>query len=107
MKTLELTVSVSLDGATFEDKPCMLVYNSAEGRLALIAKDYSFFASGKAAEIIPFLADERGLIATKSNHDNNKMLMKLAENSDGEISSTKSWKNIFRTKRHRKEKNTT
>lgn len=79
MKTLELTVSVSLDGTNFEDKPCMLVYNSAEGRLALIAKDYSFFASGKAAEIIPFLADERGLIATKSNHDNNKLLMKLVE----------------------------
>ena len=79
MKTLELTVSVLLDGATFEDKPCTLVYNSAEGRLALMAKDYSFFVSGKAAEIIPFLADERGLIATKYNHDSTKPLVKLVE----------------------------
>lgn len=33
MKTLELMVSVSLDGTNFEDKPCMLVFNNAEGRL--------------------------------------------------------------------------
>lgn len=79
MKTLELMVSVSLDGTNFEDKPCMLVFNNAEGRLVLMSKDYSFFASGKAAEIIPFLADERGLIATKSNHDNNKLLMKIVD----------------------------
>ena len=79
MKTLELMVSVSLDGTNFEDKPCMLVFNNAEGRLVLMAKDYSFFASGKAAEIIPFLADERGLIATKSNYDSTKPLVKLVE----------------------------
>ena len=79
MKTLELTVSVSLDGATFEDKPCMLVFNNAEGRLVLMAKDYSFFVSGKAAERIPVLSDERGLITTKSNHDSTKPLVKLVE----------------------------
>lgn len=71
--TLRTTVKVSLDTVNFEDKPCKLVFRPEDGELMLLAEDYSVSIFFNAIALADFLADARGMIAPKSNHDTAKI----------------------------------
>lgn len=68
-KTLSMAVKVSLDTVNFEDKRCKLVFRPEDGELMLLAEDYSVSMFFNAIALADFLADARGMIAPKSNHD--------------------------------------
>lgn len=72
--TLRTTVKVSLDTVNFEDKPCKMVFRPEDGELMLLAEDYSVSMFFNAIALADFLADARGMIAPKSNHDVQKVL---------------------------------
>ena len=67
--TLRMDVKVSLDTVNFEDKQCKLVFRPEDGELMLLAEDYSVLLFFNAIELADFLADARGMIAPKTNHD--------------------------------------
>lgn len=71
--TLRTTVKVSLDTVNFEEKPCKLVFRPEDGELMLLADDYSVSMFFNAIALADFLADARGMIAPKSNHDVQKI----------------------------------
>ena len=71
--TLRTTVKVSLDTVNFEDKPCKLVFRPEDGELMLLAEDYSVSLFFNAIALADFLADARGMIAPKTNHDMQKI----------------------------------
>ena len=71
--TLKTTVKVSLDTVNFEEKPCKLVFRTEDGELMLLADDYSVSMFFNAIALADFLAEERGMIAPKSNHDVQKI----------------------------------
>ena len=71
--TLRTTVKVSLDTVNFEDKPCKLVFRPEDGELMLLAEDYSVSMFFNAIALADFLADARGMIAPKTNHDMQKI----------------------------------
>ena len=71
--TLRTTVKVSLDTVNFEDKPCKLVFRQEDGELMLLAEDYSVSLFFNAIALADFLADARGMIAPKTNHDMQKI----------------------------------
>ena len=72
-RTLRMTVKVSLDTVNFEDKPCKLVFRPEDGELMLLAEDYSVSLFFNAIALADFLADARGMIAPKTNHDAQKI----------------------------------
>ncbi len=72
--TLRMAVKVSLDTVNFEDKQCKLVFRPEDGELMLLAEDYSVSLFFNAIELADFLADARGMIAPKTNHDIQKVL---------------------------------
>ena len=70
-KTLKLTVSVTLDGVNFEEKPFNLVFRPEDGELMLLSDDYEmslFFNASALAELL-----NGALIAPKTNHDIQKV----------------------------------
>ena len=71
--TLRTTVKVSLDTVNFEDKPCKLIFRQEDGELMLLAEDYSVSLFFNAIALADFLADARGMIAPKTNHDMQKI----------------------------------
>ena len=71
--TLRTTVKVSLDTVNFEDKPCKLVFRPEDGELMLLAEDYSVSMFFNAIALADFVADARGMIAPKTNHDMQKI----------------------------------
>ena len=71
--TLRTTVKVSLDTVNFEDKPCKMVFRPEDGELMLLAEDYSVSMFFNAIALADFLADARGMIAPKTNHDMQKI----------------------------------
>ena len=71
--TLRTMVKVSLDTVNFEDKPCKLVFRQEDGELMLLAEDYSVSLFFNAIALADFLADARGMIAPKTNHDMQKI----------------------------------
>ena len=71
--TLRTTVKVSLDTVNFEDKQCKLVFRPEDGEMMLLAEDYSVPMFLNAIALADFLADARGMIAPKSNHDAQKI----------------------------------
>ena len=72
--TLRTMVKVSLDTVNFEDKPCKLVFRQEDGELMLLAEDYSVSMFFNAIALADFLADARGMIEPKTNHDIQKVL---------------------------------
>lgn len=73
-KTLSMAVKVSLDGVNFEEKPFNLFFRPEDGELVFLAEDYSVSMFFNAIALADFLADARGMIAPKPNHDIAKIL---------------------------------
>ena len=72
-KTLSMAVKVSLDTVNFEDKPCKLVFRPEDGELMLLSDDYEMSLFFNASELAELFADAHGMIATKTNHDIQKV----------------------------------
>ena len=73
-KSLKMTVSVTLDGVNFEEKPFNLFFRPEDGELMLMSEDYEMSLFFNAIALADFLADARGMIAPKTNHDIQKVL---------------------------------
>ena len=71
--TLKLTISVTLDGVNFEEKPFNIFFRPEDGELMLLSEDYEMSLFFNAIALADFLADARGMIAPKSNHDIQKV----------------------------------
>ena len=72
-KSLKLTVSVTLDGVNFEEKPFNLFFRPEDGELMLLSEDYEMSMFFNATELAKLFADANGMIAPKSNHDFQKI----------------------------------
>lgn len=72
--TLRMTVKVSLDTVNFEDKPCKLVFRPEDGELMLLSDDYEMSLFFNASALAELFSDAHGMIATKTNHDIQKVL---------------------------------
>ena len=72
-KSLKLMVSVTLDGVNFEDKPFNLFFRPEDGELMLLSDDYEMSLFFNASALAELFADAHGMIATKTNHDIQKV----------------------------------
>lgn len=68
-KILKMMVSVTPDGVNFEEKPFNLFFRPEDGELMLMSEDYEMTLFFNAIALADFLADARGMIAPKTNHD--------------------------------------
>lgn len=73
-KILKLMVSVTPDGVNFEEKPFNMFFRPEDGELMLMSEDYEMTLFFNAIALADFLADARGMIAPKTNHDIQKVL---------------------------------
>lgn len=71
--TLKLTVSVTLDGVHFEEKPFNLFFRPEDGELMLLSEDYEMSLFFNASALAELFSDANGMIAPKSNRDIQKV----------------------------------
>ena len=71
--TLKLTISVTLDGVNFEEKPFNLFFRPEDGELMLLSEDYEMSLFFNASALAELFTGANGMIAPKSNHDFQKI----------------------------------
>nr|DAG67143.1 MAG TPA: hypothetical protein [Caudoviricetes sp.]DAO90028.1 MAG TPA: hypothetical protein [Caudoviricetes sp.] len=73
-KSLKLTVSVTLDGVNFEEKPFNLFFRPEDGGLMLLSEDHKMSLFFYASALAELFSDAHGMIAPKTNRDIQKVL---------------------------------